>query len=76
MTYPRRKTQHAAQQMTREYNRTMALSKIDTAPLATLTDQMVQSITNSHSNLRERPKMLAELQARIAARRAREGHGG
>lgn len=67
---------HAAQQMTREYNRTMALSKIDTAPLATLTDAMVISIANSHSSMRERPKMLAELQARIAARRAREGHGG
>jgi len=73
MTYPRHKTQHAAQQMTREHNRTMAFSKVMTAPLATLTDQMVQSIANSHSNLRERAGMLADLRAKVAARREAEG---
>lgn len=67
---------HAAQQMTRDYNQTMAFSKVTTAPLHTLTDMMVQSIANSHSSMRDRPKLLAELQARVADRRAREAANG
>lgn len=72
----RRKTQHAAQQMTREYNRTQAFSAIDTAPISHLTDAMVESIARSHANLRERPRLLAELRARLRARIEREDHGG
>ena len=69
------KQRHASPQMSMQYNRTMAFSKVTTAPLHTLTDMMVQSIANSHSSMRDRPKLLAELQARVADRRAREGHG-
>lgn len=66
MTYPRRKTQHAPQQMSREYNRTQAFAKIAMAPLDKIDDRMLDSIARTH-------KVPVEtLRAQLAERKARE----
>ncbi len=39
---------HAPDKMTGDYNRTVALSKVDMAPLDRLTDTMLDSIARSH----------------------------
>lgn len=65
-------------EMTAQANRIAALSKIATAPLHTLTDAMVESIAGSHARKGspQFAKLLAELDARLMERRAREGFGG
>lgn len=52
--------------MTRAYNLTMALSKIDIAPIDKLDTRMLVSISNAHN------VPLSDLQARLALRIARE----
>jgi len=65
-------------EMTAQANRIAALSKIATAPLHALTDAMVESIAGSHARKGspQFAKLLAELDARLMERRAREGFGG
>lgn len=71
----RRQPHHSPAKMTRALNVTAAFSKVTTAPLATLTDAMLESICNSHAAPRDRPALLRELHARLAARKRREGIG-
>ena len=70
MAHQPRTLQHAAQQMTREYNRTQAFAKIAMAPLDKLDDRMLESIARTHK------VPVDTLRAQLADRRAREGHGG
>ena len=66
---------HSAPKMTREYNTVGAFMKVTTAPLHTLTPAKLDSIAASHAK-RDTPafhKLLAEVEAMIAARREREG---
>ena len=62
------------QRMTREYNETIAFTKIDTAPIHTLTDAMVASIARSHCGGKpsDYDRMLARLDVRLMERKARE----
>lgn len=70
------KPRHAPNRMSRAHNTTAAFMKVTTAPLHALTDAMLTSIANSHAVPRDRPALLTELHARLAARKEREGHGG
>lgn len=65
-----RKPQHAPDKMTRAYNRTMALSKIDSGDLRKLDERLLESIARTHA------VPIEDLRARLAERLAREGHGG
>ena len=69
------RARHAPQAMTSEYNQTQAFMKVTTAPLHTLTPAMLESIARTHCGRREGAfgRMLGELQARVDARREREG---
>lgn len=62
----RRRQHHAPDKMTRSYNLTMALSKIDMAPIDKLNERMLTSIADTHR------VPLAELQQRLELRKARE----
>ena len=62
----RNRNRHAPDKMTRSYNLTMALSKIDIAPIDKLDDRMLASIADTHR------VPLAELQQRLELRKARE----
>lgn len=62
----RRSAPHAPERMTRAYNRTIAFSKIDIAPLDKLDARMIESISRSHK------VPVEQLQARLEARRQRE----
>lgn len=66
----RRAAHHAPDRMSRAYNETQAVMKIATAPLASLTDSMVESIARTH-RVSE-----AVLRARLAERRQREAAHG
>lgn len=70
-----RTARHSAPQMTRAYNETAASMKVGTAPLDKLTTQNLESIARAHCGKRpgDFERMLAELQARVAERREREG---
>lgn len=64
----RRQQHHAPDKMTRSYNLTMALSKIDMAPIEKLDDRMLDSIARTHNVPVDRLKLrLAERLARSAA---------
>lgn len=69
------RARHSKPQMTRAYNETAAIMKATVAPLAGLTEAMLQSIARTHCGKREGDydRLLAELQARVAERRGREG---
>jgi hypothetical protein len=69
-----RPAHHAPARMTQAYNDTAAMMKITMAPLATLTDAMIESIARSHCGKREGSyeAMLAELRGRVETRRRRE----
>lgn len=71
MTF-QRQPRHAPNKMTTDYGRTMALDKARRAPLRILTDAMIVSISVSGASAHSRPKLLAELRAIVAERRARE----
>lgn len=62
------------QRMTREYNETVAFMKIDTAPIHTLTDAMVESIARSHCGGKpaDYDRLLSRLDVRLMERKARE----
>ena len=66
MTYPRRAPTQK-KPMTRGYNLTMALSKIDIADLAKLTPDLLASIARTHK------VPIGALEARLYARKVREG---
>ena len=65
MTYPRRQPAHSPAKMTRAYNVTTALSKIDITPIEKLTPDLIASISRTHK------VSVDELQARLDARKAR-----
>lgn len=69
------RARHSAPQMTQAYNQTAAFMKVGMAPLDKLTQQNLESIAKSHCGKRpgDYDRMLAELQARVAERRGREG---
>lgn len=55
-----------SQKMTRGYNLTMALMKVDTAPVDALTDELIASIARTHR------VPIGALEARLVVRKARE----
>lgn len=59
-----RNSRHAPVKMTREYNLTMALAKIDTAPIDKLDDRLLESIARTHKVPVER--LALRLQERLA----------
>lgn len=69
-----RSNRHAPDQMTVKANAVAAFAKVSTAPLHTMTDAMVDSITASHAR-RGTPqfvKLRAALDKVLAERRERE----
>lgn len=67
--YPRNR-----ENITKRDNAVAAFAKASTAPLHTLTDAMLESITASHARrgTRDFDQLLAKLSETVAARRVRE----
>lgn len=64
------------EQMTGAANNIAAVMKASTAPLHTLSDDMLESITRSHAKRPQQPALLERLRKIVADRKRREGHGG